>query len=265
MKINENTAISTADVLLVPYDSRHVSTYHTWMEDEAVRAATASERLTLQEEYANQISWRAAADKLTFIVCQPLLDEDAKRDARKPIVAGVDDTPDRMVGDINFFLYPWEADGEAEEEDENKGADKATTAARQQDGIALLYSGEVDVMIARHENRGRGLGRAAVTAFLYYILQQHQTAILDEATAGSAACVTARDGDGSVKARPPQLRQLIVKIQATNTASRNLFTSLGFQQNGGVNYFGEVELVCTNLDVPAPAAYSERVYVQNDA
>jgi hypothetical protein len=36
-----------------------------------MQEATASERLTLEEEYENQESWRASHDKLTFIICEP--------------------------------------------------------------------------------------------------------------------------------------------------------------------------------------------------
>ncbi|CAK7220552.1 hypothetical protein SCUCBS95973_004197 [Sporothrix curviconia] len=225
MKINENIAVATSGVLLVPYDRRHVPTYHAWMEDEAVRAATASERLTLEEEYENQESWRASGDKLTFIVCR------AKQGGTNSeiVLAGVDDAPSQMVGDINFFLTPFE----------------------EEDGTKRGFSGEIDVMIAGLADRGKGYGRAAVTAFLHYILQQQREAILAEASSASSFKSTA-------------LHQLVVKIQATNAASIGLFKSLGFVQNGCVNYFGEVELVRKDLTADAPPGYIEHVY-QRDA
>lgn len=201
---------------------------------QTVRVATASDRLTLAEEYANQVEWRAAADKLTFIVCQPM---EARAGGSEDAVAGVDDAPGRMVGDINFFLYPWE-DEEEEEQRGKKGEDR------------LVY-GEVDVMIAKGEHRGLGLGRAAVTALLHFVLQRHRSAILAEAAAAAGT-------------RPAQLRRLVVKIQATNAASIGLFTGLGFRQRGGVNYFGEVEMVQDLVDgdeVP-PEGYVERTYVR---
>ncbi|KIH88353.1 DNA polymerase subunit delta-2 [Sporothrix brasiliensis 5110] len=236
MKVNENTAISTPGVLLVPYDRRHVPTYHDWMEDEAVRAATASDRLTLEEEFENQASWRAAADKLTFILCQPATGREGS------IVAGVDDAPDRMVGDINFFLTPFEAD---EDEDDESGKIQEDEAG------SALFSGEVDVMIARPEHRRQGFGRSAVTAFLHYILQSKRDAILAEAA------------DATTPA--PRLKQLVVKIQASNLASISLFTSLGFEQKGGVNYFGEVELVRKHLTADAPPCYTEKAYQRRDS
>ncbi len=205
-----------------------------------MRTATASERLTLEEEYENQESWRASADKLTFILCQPL-GEMRSDEARQAVVSGVDDAPDRMVGDINFFLTPWEED---EDEDEDSPAQKPPRP---------LFSGEVDVMIAPLELRRQGFGRAAVTAFLHYILERQRANILAEAASAAA--------DGSDRAAlPPFLRQLVVKIQAANTASIGLFTSLGFRQRGDVNYFGEVELVRSDLAITAPDGYAEMAY-----
>ncbi|EFX03931.1 DNA polymerase subunit delta-2 [Grosmannia clavigera kw1407] len=239
MKVNETTAISTSRVLLVPYDSHHVPTYHDWMEDEAVRVATASDRLTLAEEYENQVEWRAAADKLTFVLCRPLGERDESSSGG--VVAGVDDVPSRMVGDINFFLHVWD---DEDDNDEDHG------------GTVVLYSGEVDVMIARAEDRGQGFGRAAVTALLYFVLQRHREAILAEAAAGAGAGTGARAG---------KLRRLVVKIQATNTASIGLFTGLGFQQRGSVNYFGEVELVQDIVDGgQVPEGYAELEYIRRE-
>ena len=73
-------------MLLVPYSAHHVPKYHEWMKDpvgavssryryeshdqQEIQLATASEPLTLDQEYAMQQSWRADADKLTFIICR---------------------------------------------------------------------------------------------------------------------------------------------------------------------------------------------------
>jgi hypothetical protein len=68
MHTNEALALHGERVVLVPYLPRHVATYHAWMQDEAILQATASEPLSLDEEYAMCDSWRADADKCTFIV-----------------------------------------------------------------------------------------------------------------------------------------------------------------------------------------------------
>ncbi|KAG5951186.1 hypothetical protein E4U53_003597 [Claviceps sorghi] len=136
---------ATGKILLVPYEARHVPRYHTWMEDPAIQEATASEPLTLQEEYENQRSWRASHDKLTFIVC-----EAPAGSAESVLVrAGVADAEERMRGDVNLFLY----------EDELGDPVEATGGLR----------GEVDVMIAEKGHWRKGLGRAAVEGLLMYV------------------------------------------------------------------------------------------------
>ena len=73
MKLNESTVIAGRDVYLVPYryipnSSRshpncanshlkrkeHVPMYHKWMESPSIREATASELLSLDQEYDMQ-------------------------------------------------------------------------------------------------------------------------------------------------------------------------------------------------------------------
>lgn len=44
-------------VILVPYMKEHVPRYHVWMQDPAILQATASEPLTLDQEYEMQLSW----------------------------------------------------------------------------------------------------------------------------------------------------------------------------------------------------------------
>ncbi|ETS76679.1 hypothetical protein PFICI_12066 [Pestalotiopsis fici W106-1] len=176
----------------------------------AIREATASDRLSLEEEYENQISWRTSADKLTFIVCKPLSDGGHK------VSAGVADANEHMVGDINLFLTPWEDD--EEQDDEARGS-------RQR-----LCVGEVDIMIAAPTDRGRGMGKAAVSTFLWFI-KKNMGAILAEYASSLE--------DGGVL----EIKELLVRINASNEGSKALFKGLGFEQRGEVNYFGEIELV----------------------
>ncbi|CEI69412.1 unnamed protein product [Fusarium venenatum] len=156
MKINQNTAISTSKALLVPYEAHHVRQYHAWMQDPDIQDATASEPMTLEEEYENQQSWRTSSDKLTFIVCGPVTQDTSL------VKSSTADADALMRGDINFFLYPFESDDEDDTTD-TQG----------------WVTGEVDVMIASPSHRGQGLGQAAVCALLVYI-RKHIDGILAE-------------------------------------------------------------------------------------
>ncbi|KAL2191824.1 hypothetical protein L209DRAFT_700289 [Thermothelomyces heterothallicus CBS 203.75] len=233
MRLNEFTAVSTARALLVPYDRRHVLTYHAWMEDPAIQEATASEPLTLEEEYENQESWRASHDKLTFIVCQPLAAVEGGEGGT--VQAGGPDAPERMVGDVNLFLYPYEDEG---------------SIAAVPGAVPEFCVGEVDIMIADRQHRGKGLGRAVVQAFLYYV-HRHLDGIMRE---------YAEDKDMT---SPPRLKLLKAKINQNNKTSIALFERLGFEQEGAVDYFGEVKLVLRDLGrlaAEAPQGYAELVY-----
>lgn len=66
MKINENTRIVGEKVVLIPYNAVHVPKYHSWMQSEELQKLTASERLTLDEEYEMQTSWRSDEDSWYF-------------------------------------------------------------------------------------------------------------------------------------------------------------------------------------------------------
>lgn len=150
MLINQAVAVSTSQVLLVPYEKSHVTTYHEWMKDPEIQEATASEPLSLEEEYAMQSSWRVDHDKLTFIACMPM----TAGSSMKCGTGGVHDTPGRMIGDVNLFL---------------------TTADEDEEGCI----GELELMIAPAAARRKGYGRATVIAFLSYI-QNNLDAILSE-------------------------------------------------------------------------------------
>ncbi|KAM0252795.1 hypothetical protein ACHAQJ_007583 [Trichoderma viride] len=239
MKINENIAISTSNVLLVPYEVHHILTYHGWMEDPAIQEATASEPMTLEEEYENQLSWRTSHDKLTFIVCEPSSGERRNNHARV-YTAKVDDSTDRMRGDVNFFLY-------LDDDDDDDGVE-------QQESNQIRLRGEIDVMIAGKQHRGKGTGEAAVRAILAYI-RKNITAILEEYAQGE-----------NLDKDKIQLVGLMAKIKEDNTGSRGLFKKLGFRQEGEANYFGEVKMVmdwegAEDVDMADGLEYREFVYV----
>ncbi|KAM4823755.1 alpha/beta-tubulin-N-acetyltransferase 9 isoform X3 [Urocitellus parryii] len=94
MRLNQNTLLLGKKVVLVPYTSEHVPRYHEWMKSEELQRLTASEPLTLEQEYAMQCSWREDADKCTFIVL----------DAEKWQAQPVPTEESCMAGDVNLFL-----------------------------------------------------------------------------------------------------------------------------------------------------------------
>ncbi|KAJ3310220.1 hypothetical protein HDV04_005159 [Boothiomyces sp. JEL0838] len=57
MKINSTIALVNSSVVLVPYIKEHVPVYHEWMKDPFLQEMTASEPLSLEEEYEMQQSW----------------------------------------------------------------------------------------------------------------------------------------------------------------------------------------------------------------
>lgn len=136
MRLNEKTKILGRRVILVPYEARHVPKYHDWMSNETLRQLTASEELTLDEEYEMQRSWREDSDKLTFII----LDAEIYGRNQDEIAA--------MVGDTNLFLHP--------------------------DPDSDQQVAEAEIMIAEPAARGKGFGREAMLLMLKYAQSQDQ-------------------------------------------------------------------------------------------
>ncbi|KAH8356113.1 hypothetical protein KR200_012194 [Drosophila serrata] len=137
MRLNEKTKILGRGVILVPYEARHVPKYHDWMSNETLRQLTASEELSLDEEYEMQRSWREDSDKLTFII----LDATIYAQNQDEIAA--------MVGDTNLFLHPDPDDSDQQ--------------------VA-----EAEIMIAEPAARGKGYGREAMLLMLKYAQSQDQ-------------------------------------------------------------------------------------------
>lgn len=95
MRLNSDTVISIAGypLVLVPYKEIHVRCYHIWMQSPDLLALTASEPLSLEEEFQNMKSWREDDTKMTFIILDRSLGENF------------------MVGDVNLYLQPKTEEG----------------------------------------------------------------------------------------------------------------------------------------------------------
>lgn len=219
------------------------------MLNPSLQELTASEPLSLEEEYSMQKSWRSDGDKLTFIIC--LAPEDVeiskstdpsqkeKNGEGGNVVPGLHDAPDRMVGDVNLFLYPVEDD---DEYDDNTVVDQTSSTANiKTENPQRQLIGELEIMIATPSHRGRGLARETLLAFLSYILTSLPS-ILAEHDIYTSISTPNPNIDTKSKGRS-ELTHLRAKINKDNERSIRLFSSVGFVRTSvEANFFGEVEM-----------------------
>lgn len=156
MRDNFELSLTGRLVRLLPYRRKFVERYHRWMQSEELLELTASEPLSLEEEYAMQKTWREDKNKCTFIVLTTNTEgsDPSGEFSADPEVA-------RMVGDVNLFLST---------DDEGKKC------------------AEVDIMIAEAAFRRTGCGREAVRLMLWYAARlgvQRVFAKINEANASS--------------------------------------------------------------------------------
>jgi RimJ/RimL family protein N-acetyltransferase len=187
------------------------------MSSSELRDLTASDELTLDEEFANQQSWREDPSKLTFISADATT-WNAKRDSgaatfakdrsQEEVWGVVDDDSTVMRGDVNMFFHE-------DEEDE--------------EGIL----GEINIMVAEPITRGKGFGKRMLFMFLWYVLTYRMSLMEEYHGAG--------DGKG------PSFSGFVAKVDKDNLVSIKMFESVGFWRvREEANYFGEVDL---RLDV----------------
>lgn len=213
MIINQEIAVISGEILLVPYSAHHVPQYHRWMSSSQLRMLTASEELTLEEELDNQKSWREDSDKLTFISVdasswnqrnRQLGAAREEQNCKQDVIATIDDEDATMRGDVNMFFQEDEAN-------------------------ASHILGEVNIMVANPSARGKGFGKRVLLIFLWYVLSQRSLLTAEYCAAG--------------KSTEHTLVAFVAKIDQENRVSISMFEAVGFQRISDTpNYFGEVEL-----------------------
>ncbi|KAH8091399.1 acyl-CoA N-acyltransferase [Cristinia sonorae] len=139
MRANKDTTIRLANIVLVPYRKEHVAKYHEWMQSAELQELTASEPLTLEEEYEMQQKWQDDEDKLTFIIC---VQSDLGNDGTDTVTTPTGNGSLVMVGDVNLFLK-----GSPDDED---------------------FEVEAEIMIAEQQYRRQGIAHKALQLMLSY-------------------------------------------------------------------------------------------------
>jgi len=191
------------------------------MRDPDLLEATGSEPLTYDEEVEMQQSWLNDKTKCTFIVhaieaCQHTIkkfETASEMESSSENNFLVEDNLDAMIGDVNLFLSEMEDSYESDRNENSEIREVKTEVTAQGMGSSKkMVEAEVDIMIARREFRGKGLGRAATCAMLLY---------------------------GATKLG---IHRFFCKINEDNTDSIRLFKAIGFVECDYAACFKQVEL-----------------------
>lgn len=138
MRDNFNTCFVGSRAVLVPYLKEHVDKYHEWMKDSYILEMTASEPLTIEEEYEMQQSWRDDQKKCTFIILSK-----NNLDTSNAILTSSNSTDklgESMAGDVNLYINDYY--------DGNRA--------------------EIEVMIAEKSHRRKGLAKEALQMMMLF-------------------------------------------------------------------------------------------------
>ncbi|KAK7049938.1 hypothetical protein VNI00_005368 [Paramarasmius palmivorus] len=231
MLANANTVLIGKKVALVPYEAEHVPKYHAWMQDEEIRRLTASEPLSLEEEYSMQQKWRNDEDKLTFIVLARdcINDEETETDtALEGQMVNLQDNRIHnlpMVGDVNLFFSGvlGSGMGDSAHEEETEEEDE--------------FTAEAEIMIAEPAFRRKGLAQEALQLMFQYAtgLGAHHFTLSGDPVP---------ERNISIPSLPNLIppRSLLCRISEDNQASIRLFEKLGFKITKHVQVFGEIEM-----------------------
>ncbi|KAI8358273.1 N-acetyltransferase 9-like protein [Mortierella sp. GBAus27b] len=162
MRTNERIALVGEKCVLVPYLKSHVEQYNKWMQSPELLELTASEPLTLEEEYEMQRSWRVDENKCTFIVLA--------KEGLDQQVTPKNALAHKMAGDVNLFF--------------NDHDDP--------------HSAEIEIMIAESCYRRKGMGLEALRMMITYAFQslgtKRITAKISSGNKGSIQLFTSQLG-----------------------------------------------------------------------
>ncbi|KAG6809934.1 hypothetical protein H0H92_014016 [Tricholoma furcatifolium] len=231
MKANEHVVLIGSKVVLVPYLPEHVPKYHDWMQDEELQRLTASEPLSIEEEYEMQQKWRLDEDKLTFIILslESLSGEQILRDLPSnlsPTDETIRSLP--MVGDVNMFLK-----GEIPTSETAAASKSNAGVSGEDDEDAEEFEAEMEIMIAEPGYRRKGLALEALQLMLEYATGYPRSYFSD-----TSAVLSNPSSKGL--GIPPS--SLLARIGDANAPSIKLFEMLGFRITRRVEVFEEVEM-----------------------
>ncbi|SPO34995.1 related to N-acetyltransferase [Pseudozyma flocculosa] len=229
MRINRETVLVGRTVV-----KQHVPTYHEWMKDPQIQQQTASEPLSLDQEYEMQRTWAIDEDKLTFIV---LARPEGQQDATDSLPVNELIARCPMVGDVNIFFNEAHDDEPAGNgSDDGDEEDDAVADSRPTSPLPAgtrkgdkTYDAECEIMIAERDYRRKGLAKEALQLLFHY------------ATTKNTPRPSPRHaGEADVLPIPPNW--LTCKISLDNHASIALFERLGFVKVKTSEVWNEVEM-----------------------
>ncbi|GAA6001694.1 hypothetical protein JCM10207_002270 [Rhodosporidiobolus poonsookiae] len=210
MRLNEATALVNDRVVLRPYRRWHVPRYNEWMQDAQMQELTASEPLSLDEEYEMQRSWRLDNDKLTFIVHLREPDAPSPSTDRTAFLAAHNDGS-TMIGDVNLFLH--DVTPPSSPSSPSVASAPPTTPA----APAFSRRAEMEIMFPPLPPFPARSGIALATLQLFLSYASRALAL------------------------PPAA--FFARIGFDNAPSLALFAKLGFEEGKRVEVFREVEIV----------------------
>lgn len=140
--------IRTKNLVLREYTKELVETYHKWMQDPWLRDKTASELLSIEDEYKAQEEWLHDINKQTFIIFDKLIQSETISKSINQNTAG-------MCGDVNLFIMD---------------SDASESYSLIESALPVLAA-EIMIMIAEPWARRKGYATEAVHAMMHFGIQ----------------------------------------------------------------------------------------------